>query len=94
VLGDDHPDTLSARTNLAQALYAVGRTDDALTAFEALLADVHRVLGDDHPHTLATRNNLAAALGRKPFIRADADKVGRNDPCHCGSGKKFKRCHG
>jgi preprotein translocase subunit SecA len=21
-------------------------------------------------------------------------KIGRNDPCHCGSGKKFKRCHG
>ena len=20
-------------------------------------------------------------------------KLGRNDPCHCGSGKKFKRCH-
>jgi preprotein translocase subunit SecA len=22
------------------------------------------------------------------------DKVGRNDPCHCGSGKKYKKCHG
>ncbi len=22
------------------------------------------------------------------------DKIGRNDPCHCGSGKKYKRCHG
>jgi preprotein translocase subunit SecA len=22
------------------------------------------------------------------------DKVGRNDPCPCGSGKKYKRCHG
>ncbi len=21
-------------------------------------------------------------------------EVGRNDPCHCGSGKKFKKCHG
>ncbi|MGH2878480.1 MAG: SEC-C metal-binding domain-containing protein, partial [Solirubrobacteraceae bacterium] len=21
-------------------------------------------------------------------------RVGRNDPCWCGSGKKFKRCHG
>ena len=27
------------------------------------------------------------------FIRSD-DKVGRNDPCPCGSGKKFKQCHG
>ena len=29
----------------------------------------------------------------KPFVR-DGHKVGRNDPCPCGSGKKFKQCHG
>jgi preprotein translocase subunit SecA len=28
-----------------------------------------------------------------PFVR-ETPKVGRNDPCHCGSGKKFKHCHG
>ncbi|HSV05533.1 MAG TPA: SEC-C metal-binding domain-containing protein, partial [Candidatus Binatus sp.] len=27
-------------------------------------------------------------------VRRDGDKVGRNDPCPCGSGKKFKKCHG
>ncbi len=27
-------------------------------------------------------------------IRRDAPKVGRNDPCPCGSGRKFKACHG
>ena len=27
-------------------------------------------------------------------IVRDAPKVGRNDPCPCGSGKKFKHCHG
>ncbi len=27
-------------------------------------------------------------------VRRDDKKVGRNDPCHCGSGKKFKKCHG
>ncbi|MEM6723331.1 MAG: SEC-C metal-binding domain-containing protein, partial [Bacteroidota bacterium] len=41
----------------------------------------------------------AAAAGgkrrRKPetFKRTEK-KIGRNDPCHCGSGKKFKHCHG
>ena len=25
-------------------------------------------------------------------IQADAGKVGRNDPCPCGSGKKYKQC--
>ena len=27
-------------------------------------------------------------------VRRDAAKVGRNDPCPCGSGKKYKKCHG
>lgn len=29
----------------------------------------------------------------QPAVR-HADKVGRNDPCPCGSGKKYKHCHG
>lgn len=28
-----------------------------------------------------------------PFVREE-QKVGRNDPCPCGSGKKYKQCHG
>jgi len=28
-----------------------------------------------------------------PQVR-EAPKVGRNDPCYCGSGRKFKHCHG
>lgn len=33
-------------------------------------------------------------LPDKPFTIRPADKVGRNDPCPCGSGKKFKNCCG
>jgi preprotein translocase subunit SecA len=29
----------------------------------------------------------------QPFVRKDP-KIGRNEPCWCGSGKKFKQCHG
>jgi len=29
----------------------------------------------------------------KPFVR-EGQKIGRNDPCPCGSGKKYKQCHG
>ena len=36
-------------------------------------------------------NHLPAA--EAPYLR-DGTKVGRNDPCPCGSGKKFKQCHG
>ena len=27
-------------------------------------------------------------------IKRDGPKIGRNDPCYCGSGKKYKKCHG
>lgn len=36
-------------------------------------------------------NNQASE--HQPFVRSDK-KIGRNDPCYCGSGKKFKQCHG
>jgi len=29
-----------------------------------------------------------------PVVKADKDKLGRNQPCWCGSGKKYKLCHG
>jgi len=32
-------------------------------------------------------------LKQQPFVRKN-NKVGRNDPCPCGSGKKYKQCHG
>jgi uncharacterized protein YecA (UPF0149 family) len=33
--------------------------------------------------------------GAKPEpVRSNGPKIGRNDPCPCGSGKKYKKCHG
>jgi preprotein translocase subunit SecA len=38
---------------------------------------------------------FAGAKGSaEPAQRTAGSKVGRNDPCPCGSGKKFKKCHG
>ena len=34
------------------------------------------------------------AVATQQRVTSDRDKVGRNDPCWCGSGKKFKKCHG
>ena len=31
---------------------------------------------------------------QKPIVKTEAEKVGRNDPCPCGSGKKYKKCCG
>jgi preprotein translocase subunit SecA len=43
-------------------------------------------------HELITNTSESAAEAPKTVIRGP--KVGRNDPCPCGSGKKFKKCCG
>lgn len=47
------------------------------------------------PGAEAQRRAASAPQGeqvRQPIV--NAPKVGRNDPCPCGSGKKYKNCHG
>jgi preprotein translocase subunit SecA len=38
--------------------------------------------------------NDGGITASKPVSNGGAPKVGRNDPCPCGSGKKYKKCHG
>ena len=38
-------------------------------------------------------DNNAKKINSSPFVRSEK-KVGRNDPCPCGSGKKYKHCCG
>ena len=61
VLGETHPNTVTARNNLAGAYRAAGRLEEAIPLFERTLADRERVSGETHPDTLGSRNNLAAA---------------------------------
>ncbi|KJS74928.1 MAG: UPF0149 family protein [Serpentinimonas sp.] len=37
---------------------------------------------------------IARTLGPRVPPQRKTEQPGRNDPCHCGSGKKFKKCHG
>ncbi|MGH2839723.1 MAG: tetratricopeptide repeat protein [Solirubrobacteraceae bacterium] len=59
LLGAKHPDTLTARANLASSYWQAGRTSDAIELLEQVLADRERLLGPEHPDTLTTRANLA-----------------------------------
>jgi preprotein translocase subunit SecA len=47
----------------------------------------------DYDQALEEANADAAASDAQTFVRK-GQKVGRNDPCPCGSGKKYKHCHG
>lgn len=42
---------------------------------------------------LEDKSEATGTAGNAPFVRK-GKKVGRNDPCPCGSGKKYKQCHG
>jgi preprotein translocase subunit SecA len=49
----------------------------------------------------ATAVDVAAAAGSpgngevvETVVKDEHEKIGRNDPCWCGSGKKYKKCHG
>jgi len=42
---------------------------------------------------LGIREGMPTEATEQPFVR-EGKKVGRNDPCPCGSGKKYKQCHG
>ena len=45
--------------------------------------------------TVADLSDLTReARYRVDTVQREGPKLGRNDPCHCGSGKKFKQCHG
>ena len=65
-------------------------------AAPSLVAGAARGPGAAAERAAARPRHAATAAGREPvapFVR-EAPKVGRNDPCPCGSGKKFKQCHG
>jgi preprotein translocase subunit SecA len=43
----------------------------------------------DAPAPIPNQPEVAA-----PVVKSDQERIGRNDPCFCGSGKKYKHCHG
>jgi preprotein translocase subunit SecA len=45
--------------------------------------------------TLAMSGGGSTTAGApRPIVKSERENIGRNDPCWCGSGKKFKKCHG
>jgi preprotein translocase subunit SecA len=45
--------------------------------------------------TMALTGGMTTTAGApRPIVKSERENIGRNDPCWCGSGKKFKKCHG
>ena len=62
--------------------------DNIAEAVSRILMRVQIQVQDDSAETIAKQKREAEAAG------IDFSNVGRNDPCPCGSGKKYKDCHG
>jgi preprotein translocase subunit SecA len=45
-------------------------------------------------HGVADPQTLGDEVTQVPIVKSAHEKIGRNEPCWCGSGKKFKLCHG
>ena len=64
-------------------------------ASPAEIEQAQAVMGEGSGAPLGTTNRLADdGETQAPIVKSDREKIGRNDPCWCGSGKKFKFCHG
>ncbi len=60
------------------------------TTIDQLEKEFHR----KKERELAVASRQGGGESSQPAQRRTGDKVGRNDPCPCGSGKKYKKCHG
>jgi len=86
--GPDHPSVARDLNNLLQLLWAEGDLMGVRSLHERVLAIREKMRGHDPDtaklETFTRDRNNPATWG----------KVSRNEPCPCGSGKRYKHCHG
>jgi len=81
-----------------EVLHNLFRSTSNLQSFENFLASLPQEMISLEMPSAATANadggGTATAQVKAPPVQREEIKVGRNDPCPCGSGRKFKSCHG
>jgi uncharacterized protein len=78
---------LPAQTDEERNLVALLDQEHPLTTLDAAIEELVVTVADLWDLTRASRYKVET-------VQRDTPKQGRNDPCACGSGKKFKACHG
>jgi preprotein translocase subunit SecA len=76
----------------AAAAEANQRNQQMALAGHGSHAEYHE--GDDDTVEAVVDENAPAKAQADPRAMQDVPRVGRNDPCPCGSGEKYKNCHG
>jgi preprotein translocase subunit SecA len=90
--GGDGNGSGAARPALAGA-GAAARVGGTTMAAGGAVRNVRASLGDQ-PLTQGSGNGSGAPGGARPGYTPTGQRIGRNDPCWCGSGAKYKKCHG
>ncbi|MBI3381446.1 UPF0149 family protein [Aquabacterium sp.] len=76
----EQDETQQAMTKALDEEHPLQGMDDAIEALVFDVVDLAQI-------------GIAERVKVETVVR-DGPKIGRNDPCHCGSGKKYKNCHG
>jgi preprotein translocase subunit SecA len=61
---------------------------------ETTIDELEKEFAKKKQRELAHASMAGGSAASQPSQRRTGEKVGRNDPCPCGSGKKYKKCHG
>jgi preprotein translocase subunit SecA len=81
-------------TNGAQRPAVPIQTKAPSTTIDALEKEFQKKKQKELDHARAASSAAAGSNGSSSTPRRAGEKVGRNDECPCGSGKKYKKCHG
>ena len=90
----DHPQVSLALARLFRFLPDDEQGTAAMVARELPLDSLEDAIGEIVACVVELYELTLPLRYKVDAVRRSAPKVGRNDPCPCGSGKKFKQCHG
>ncbi len=81
---------VNVKVQTQQQIEEAERAAEAANARSATNVQYHHA---DYDAALEQADKETEEQAARPFVR-EGVKIGRNDPCFCGSGKKYKHCHG
>ncbi|MBK6623311.1 MAG: SEC-C domain-containing protein [Saprospirales bacterium] len=84
--------TVTSYLALGSVVFQDGRTIQEAREQRSDLSKVRTNRTEDAAARAAAES--VSQQSRQQTVKRVEKKVGRNDPCPCGSGKKYKRCHG
>jgi preprotein translocase subunit SecA len=90
---------VTAEAGPEQLEQPAGNGDGPLSYEHSSLAGADAILAAGGTSAVATAavaggGGVATPVAQRPIVKSELESIGRNDPCWCGSGKKYKKCHG